>query len=141
MFDRSKKSFYEFQQLQKSQEENEFLHGKLRRLEEENSRKLIEFENKKNQDEKIQVNSIDASVRFQFIFLLFSVQNVENQSSSSLLNNLKQRVFKLELQLKEKETIINTMRRDPRWTKSIELETQNRALLTEVQRLMWLSKQ
>lgn len=65
--------------------------------------------------------------------------------------NLKQRLFKLELQLKQKETtiewvqMVNTrrskslsiaseMKRDPRWTKGTELEILNRALLNEVER-------
>lgn len=66
--------------------------------------------------------------------------------------NLKQRLFKLEIQLKQKETTIeyernhsirlkrilpsscSTMKNDPRWTKSTELEIQNRALFNEIEK-------
>lgn len=64
--------------------------------------------------------------------------------------NLKQRLFKLEIQLKQKETTIeyaevcarksylrrffSTLKNDPRWTKSTELEIQNRALFNEIEK-------
>lgn len=67
--------------------------------------------------------------------------------------NLKQRLFKLEQQFKQKETIIeyvridiinkktikdvlvnSEMKSDPRWTRSTELEIQNRALLSELEK-------
>ncbi|CAF1554666.1 unnamed protein product, partial [Adineta steineri] len=40
----------------------------------------------------------------------------------------------LEMQLKQKETTIDEIKSDPRWTKSTELEVQNRALFSELER-------
>ncbi|CAF3583434.1 unnamed protein product, partial [Adineta steineri] len=54
--------------------------------------------------------------------------------TANVVINLKQRVFKLELQLKQKETIIDEIKNDPRWTKSTELEIQNRALFNELEK-------
>ncbi|CAF5229211.1 unnamed protein product, partial [Rotaria magnacalcarata] len=47
---------------------------------------------------------------------------------------LKQRIFKLELQLKEKDTKLEEIQSDQKWTKSKELEIQNRALFSELDR-------
>ncbi|CAF1111800.1 unnamed protein product, partial [Rotaria magnacalcarata] len=39
--------------------------------------------------------------------------------------NLKQRLFKLDLQLKQKEATIDEIKTDPRWTKATEIEIRN----------------
>ncbi|CAF1041765.1 unnamed protein product [Adineta ricciae] len=106
-------------ELRYAKEDKNNLRAKIRRLEEDNSRKCKEMDNlcdpNKNGDlRRTLVNSSTPTV--------------------NVVMNLKQRVFKLEAQLKQRETIVDEMRNDLRWTRGTELEIQNRALFNELEK-------
>ncbi|UJR15342.1 hypothetical protein I4U23_002291 [Adineta vaga] len=106
-------------ELKYSKEDNNNLRAKIRRLEEDNSRKCKEIDNlydpNKNEDLRRTLAGSSAP-------------------NANIVMNLKQRIFKLELQLKQRETIIDEMKNDLRWTRSTELEIQNRALFNELEK-------
>lgn len=102
--------------LKSFQIENSHLRAKIRRLEEDNTRKRKELDDfyHSHKDRRLSLTSLP------------------ERSNSSL--NLKQKIFKLEMQLKQKETMIDEIKRDPRWSRGTELEIQIRALLQELER-------
>ncbi|CAF3081589.1 unnamed protein product [Rotaria sp. Silwood2] len=106
-------------ELKYTKDDNSNLRARIRRLEEDNVRKRKEIDNfydtKKDSDTRRTLTS-------------------SSNSNANAVMNLKQRLFKLESQLKQKETIIDEMKSDPRWTKSTELEIQNRALFNELEK-------
>ncbi|CAF1073623.1 unnamed protein product [Rotaria sordida] len=105
--------------------ENSVLRAKIRRLEEDNTRKRKEID-------VFYDTSKDGDLRGALSGSLTDRTN--NNSNANAILRLKQRIFKLELQLKQKETTIDDMKSDPRWTKGTELEIQNRALFGELER-------
>ncbi|CAF4064735.1 unnamed protein product, partial [Adineta steineri] len=106
-------------------DENSNLRAKIRRLEEDNARK------RKEMDALYDTNK-DGDLRRTLSGT--STDRNNNSSTANVVMSLKQRVFKLEMQLKQKETTIDEIKSDPRWTKSTELEVQNRALFSELER-------
>ncbi|CAF1404964.1 unnamed protein product [Adineta ricciae] len=121
---KAQEDYYDEIQLLKKElryvkEDKNNLQAKIRRLEEDNSRKCKEMDNlcdpNKNGDLR---------------------RTLANSSTptANVVMNLKQRVFKLEAQLKQRETIVDEMRNDLRWTRGTELEIQNRALFNELEK-------
>ncbi|CAF0844882.1 unnamed protein product [Rotaria sordida] len=106
-------------ELKDTKTDNDILRARVRRLEEDNARKRKEMDNfyDTNKDGDIRRTLTGSS-----------------NSTANVVMNLKQRLFKLDLQLKQKETIIDEMKSDPRWTKGTELEIQNRALFNELEK-------
>ncbi|CAF2126441.1 unnamed protein product [Rotaria magnacalcarata] len=124
---KAQEDYYEEIQLLKKdmktvKNENSVLRAKIRRLEEDNVRKQKEIGAfyETNQDGDLRGALTDRSHN--------------NSSNPNVALRLKQRIFKLELQLKEKETKLEEIQSDQKWTKSKELEIQNRALFSELDR-------
>ncbi|CAF3567814.1 unnamed protein product [Rotaria socialis] len=107
-------------ELKFTKDDNNNLRARIRRLEEDNARKRKEIDNfyETNKDTDLRRTS-DGSTK----------------STANVVMNLKQRLFKLDLQLKQKEATIDEMKTDPRWTKSTEIEIINHALLNEIEKL------
>lgn len=109
-------------------EENSNLRSKIRRLEEDNARKRKEidalYDPSKDGDLRRTISGSNTDRN----------NNNNNSNAANVVMSLKQRLFKLELQLKQKEIEIDELKSDPRRTKSTELEIQNRALLGELER-------
>ncbi|CAF1162047.1 unnamed protein product [Adineta ricciae] len=114
------------QEMKTLREENSNFRAKIRRLEEDNARKIKEIDALYNTNK-------DGDLR-RTLTGPSTDRNNNNSSTASVVMSLKQRVFKLEGQLKQKETTIDEMKSDPRWTKSTEFEIQNRALFSELER-------
>ncbi|CAM4791256.1 unnamed protein product [Rotaria magnacalcarata] len=106
--------------LKFTKDDNNNLRARIRRLEEDNARKHKEINNfyETNKDTDLRRTS-DGSTR----------------STANVVMNLKQRLFKLDLQLKQKEATIDEIKTDPRWTKATEIEIRNHALLNEIEKL------
>ncbi|UJR31233.1 hypothetical protein I4U23_018735 [Adineta vaga] len=113
------------QEMKTLREENSNFRAKIRRLEEDNVRKMKEIDALYNTNK-------DGDLRRTLTGP--STDRNNNSSTANVVMSLKQRVFKLESQLKQKETTIDEMKSDPRWTKSTEFEIQNRALFSELER-------
>ncbi|CAF3537720.1 unnamed protein product [Rotaria socialis] len=128
---KAQEDYYEEIQLLKKdmktvKNENSILRAKIRRLEEDNVRKQKEIGAfyETNQDGDLR-GALTGS----------STDRSHNSSSNpNVALRLKQRIFKLELQLKEKESKLEEIQSDQKWTKSKELEIQNRALFSELDR-------
>ncbi|CAF3674221.1 unnamed protein product [Rotaria sp. Silwood1] len=105
--------------------ENSVLRAKIRRLDEDNARKRKEI------DSLCDTNK-DGDLRGTLSGSLTDRNN--NISNANAILRLKQRIFKLESDLKQKVATIEEIKSDPRWTKGTELEIQNRALIGELNR-------
>ncbi|CAF1377653.1 unnamed protein product [Adineta steineri] len=121
---KAQEDYYDEIQLLKKElkfvkDDNSNLRAKIRRLEEDNTRKCKEIDNLYDPNKNGDLRRTLAN---------------STTPTANVVINLKQRVFKLELQLKQKETIIDEIKNDPRWTKSTELEIQNRALFNELEK-------
>ncbi|XP_053558598.1 IQ domain-containing protein E isoform X2 [Bombina bombina] len=109
--------------LQAQKSESDILKTKLRRLEEENSRKDRQIE---------QLLDPARSSEFARSF-------VEKRSDSSLIvNNLKQKILKLEKQCKEKDNALNKLQTELKTTSLEEMKIAMETYYVEIQRLQVL---
>ncbi|CAF4647870.1 unnamed protein product [Rotaria sp. Silwood1] len=106
-------------ELKYTKDDNNNLRARVRRLEEDNVRKRKEIDNFYDTNKDGDIRRTLAS---------------SSNSTANVVMNLKQRLFKLESQLKQKEMTLDEMKSDPRWTKGTELEIQNRALFNELEK-------
>ncbi|XP_051878184.1 IQ domain-containing protein E [Pristis pectinata] len=109
--------------IQAHKADNDILKTKLRRSEEENSRK-------KKQIEQL----LDPSKSSEYARSLVDKKN----DTSGIVNGLKQRLFKLEQQCKEKDGIINKFQNDLKTTNIEEMKIAMETYYEEIQRLRLL---
>ncbi|XP_078414664.1 IQ domain-containing protein E isoform X3 [Cetorhinus maximus] len=109
--------------IQAQKTENDTLKTKLRRSEEENSRK-----------EKLIDQLLDPSKSLEYARSLIDKKN----DTSGIVNGLKKRIYKLEKQCKEKDSIINKLQTDLKTTNIEEMKIATEAYYEEIQRLRLL---
>ncbi|XP_078273972.1 IQ domain-containing protein E [Rhinoraja longicauda] len=109
--------------IQAHKADNDILRTKLRRSEEENSRKEKQIE-----------QLLDPSKSSEYARNLVDRKN----DTSGIVNGLKQRVFKLEQQCKEKDGILNKFQTDLKTTNIEEMKIAMETYYEEIQRLRLL---
>ncbi|XP_067859054.1 IQ domain-containing protein E isoform X2 [Heptranchias perlo] len=109
--------------IQAHKAENDILKTKLRRSEEENSRKEKQIE-----------QLLDPSKSSEYARSLIDKKN----DTSGIVNGLKQRIFKLEQQCKEKDSILNKLQTDLKTTSIEEMKIAMETYYEEIQRLRLL---
>ncbi|XP_041063107.1 IQ domain-containing protein E isoform X1 [Carcharodon carcharias] len=109
--------------IQAQKTENDTLKTKLRRSEEENSRKEKQID-----------QLLDPSKSLEYARSLIDKKN----DTSGIVNGLKKRIYKLEKQCKEKDSIINKLQTDLKTTNIEEMKIATEAYYEEIQRLRLL---
>uniref|UniRef100_H3B919 IQ motif containing E n=1 Tax=Latimeria chalumnae TaxID=7897 RepID=H3B919_LATCH len=109
--------------LQSQKSESDMMKTKLRRLEEENSRK----------DKQIE-QLLDPCKSSEFTRSLADKKN----DASVMMNSLKQKILKLEQQCKEKDNVINKLQTDLKMTSLEEMKITAETYYEEIQRLRLL---
>ncbi|CAF1511704.1 unnamed protein product, partial [Didymodactylos carnosus] len=106
-------------QVSSLKDENSSMRTKIRRLDEENARRIKEIDG-------LCDTSQDGVSRK-------TLSGTDRNRTTNVLN-LKQKLFKLEQQLKEKEATISKLQNDPMYTKTVEIAIRNKALSNEIER-------
>ncbi|XP_067912026.1 IQ domain-containing protein E isoform X5 [Heterodontus francisci] len=109
--------------IQAQKAENDILKTKLRRSEEENSRKEKQIE-----------QLLDPSKSSEYARSLIDKKN----DTSGIVNGLKKRIYKLEQQCKEKDSILNKLQTDLKTTNIEEMKIAMETYYEEIQRLRLL---
>ncbi|XP_069784386.1 IQ domain-containing protein E isoform X2 [Narcine bancroftii] len=109
--------------IQAQKADNDILKTKLRRSEEDNNRREKQIE-----------QLLDPSKSSEYARSLVDKKN----DSSGIVNGLKQRIFKLEQQCKEKDTILNKFQTDLKTTNIEEMKIAMETYYEEIQRLRLL---
>uniref|UniRef100_UPI00398E7617 IQ domain-containing protein E isoform X2 n=1 Tax=Pristiophorus japonicus TaxID=55135 RepID=UPI00398E7617 len=109
--------------IQAHKAENDILKTKLRRSEEENSRKEKQIE-----------QLLDPSKSSEYARRLIDKKN----DTSGIVTGLKQRIFKLEQQCKEKDSVLNKLQTDLKTTNMEEMKITMETYYEEIQRLRLL---
>ncbi|XP_059509939.1 IQ domain-containing protein E isoform X2 [Stegostoma tigrinum] len=109
--------------IQTQKAENYILKTKLRRSEEENSRKEKQID-----------QLLDPSKSSEYARSLIDKKN----DTSGIVNGLKKRMYKLEKQCKEKESILNKLQNDMKTTNVEEMKIVTETYYEEIQRLRLL---
>ncbi|XP_072337151.1 IQ domain-containing protein E isoform X2 [Scyliorhinus torazame] len=109
--------------IQAQKAENDILKTKLRRSEEENSRKEKQIE-----------QLLDPSKSLEYARSLIDKKN----DTSGIVNGLKKKIYKLEKQCKEKDCIVNKFQTDLKTTNIEEMKIATETYYEEIQRLRLL---
>ncbi|XP_038675519.1 IQ domain-containing protein E [Scyliorhinus canicula] len=109
--------------IQAQKAENDILKTKLRRSEEENSRKEKQIE-----------QLLDPSKSLEYARSLIDKKN----DTSGIVNGLKKKIYKLEKQCKEKDSIVNKFQTDLKTTNIEEMKIATETYYEEIQRLRLL---